>query len=89
MLLDFPGVARAAVVGVKRELRGEVVKAYIVPQEGWTLDPGEIVSFCKKHLPPYKVPRLVEIVSDLPQTVTGKVMKYLLAQGPSEKEYEA
>lgn len=89
VLLDFPGVARAAVVGVKRELRGEVVKAYIVPQEGWTLDPGEIVSFCKKHLPPYKVPRLVEIVSDLPQTVTGKVMKYLLAQGPSEKEYEA
>lgn len=89
VLLEFPGVARAAVVGVKRELRGEVVKAYIVPQEGWTLDPREIVSFCKKHLPPYKVPRLVEIVSDLPQTVTGKVMKYLLAQSPSEKEYEA
>ncbi|MEN3184469.1 MAG: AMP-binding protein [Atribacterota bacterium] len=89
VLLDFPGVAKAAVVGVKRELRGEVVKAYIVPQEGYALDPREIVSFCKRRLPPYKVPRLVEIVSDLPQTVTGKVMKYLLNQRPSEKEYEA
>lgn len=89
VLLDFPGVARAAVVGVKRELRGEVVKAYVVPQEGYTLDPREIVSFCKRRLPPYKVPRLVEIVSELPQTVTGKVMKYLLAQSPSGKEYEA
>ncbi|MCS7242497.1 MAG: AMP-binding protein [Candidatus Caldatribacterium sp.] len=88
VLLDFPGVARAAVVGVKRELRGEIVKAYIVPQEGYTLDPREIVHFCKRRLPPYKVPRLVEIVPDLPQTVTGKVMKYLLPQNPSGKEYE-
>lgn len=88
VLLDFPGVAKAAVVGVRRELRGEVVKAYIVPQEGCTLDPREIVSFCKKRLPPHKVPRLVEIVPDLPQTATGKVMKFLLSQAPSQKEYE-
>lgn len=88
ILFDFPGVAKAAVVGVRRELRGEMVKAYIVPQEGVTLDPREIVNFCKKYLPPYKVPRLVEIVADLPQTVTGKVMKYLLSPTPSQEEYE-
>uniref|UniRef100_A0A7V3YKC1 Long-chain fatty acid--CoA ligase n=1 Tax=Candidatus Caldatribacterium californiense TaxID=1454726 RepID=A0A7V3YKC1_9BACT len=88
VLLGFPGVAQAAVVGVKRELRGEMVKAYIVPQEGVSLKPREIVDFCRKHLPPHKVPRLVEIVPGLPQTATGKVMKYLLAKAASEKEYE-
>ncbi|NSW77098.1 MAG: AMP-binding protein [Candidatus Atribacteria bacterium] len=85
-LLEMEGVAKAAVVGEKRALRGEMVKAYVVPQEGVTLDPVEIVKFCKKKLPPYKVPRLVEIVAELPQTVTGKVMKYLIASSGKEVE---
>ncbi|MGQ9474135.1 MAG: AMP-binding enzyme [Candidatus Caldatribacteriaceae bacterium] len=81
VLLEMDGIARVTVVGEKRALRGEMVKAYIVPQEGVTIEPKEVVGFCKKKLPPYKVPRLVEIVSDLPQTVTGKVMKYLITSG--------
>jgi long-chain acyl-CoA synthetase len=88
VLTSFPGVAQAAVVGVKRALRGEIVKAYIVPQEGIPLDPKEIIRFCKKELLSYKVPRILEIVPELPQTVTGKIMKHLLSSQGKEIEVE-
>jgi len=86
VLLSMEGIARVAVVGEKRALRGEMVKAYVVLEEGANLDPVEIVRFCKKKLPPYKVPRLLEIVAELPQTVTGKVMKYLITSSGREVE---
>ncbi len=84
VLMSFPGVAQVAVIGVKRAFRGEIVKAYIVPQEGVSLDPKEIIRFCKKELLSYKVPRILEIVPELPQTVTGKVMKHLLSSHGKE-----
>jgi acyl-CoA synthetase (AMP-forming)/AMP-acid ligase II len=86
VLLSMEEIARVAVVGEKRALRGEMVKAYVVLEEGANLDPVEIVRFCKKKLPPYKVPRLLEIVAELPQTVTGKVMKYLITSSGREVE---
>ncbi len=86
VLLEIEGIAKAAVVGEKRALRGEMVKAYVVPEEGVNLDPGEIAKFCRKKLPPHKVPRLIEIVNDLPQTPTGKIMKYLLSSQGREVE---
>ncbi|MCD6156531.1 MAG: long-chain fatty acid--CoA ligase, partial [Candidatus Atribacteria bacterium] len=75
-------------VGVKRDVRGELIKAYVVPAEGVTLEPLQIVRFCKERLPHYKVPRLVEVVKELPQTVTGKIMKYAIKSSGAGVEIE-
>jgi len=86
VVMSYPGIARTAVVGVQRASRGEMIKAYVVPSEGVHIDPTEIVRFCRKELALYKVPRIVEIVSELPQTVTGKVMKFMITSSNNEVE---
>ncbi len=88
VIMEIPGVVQSAVVGVKRDVRGELIKAYVVPAEGVTLEPLQIVRFCKERLPHYKVPRLVEVVKELPQTVTGKIMKYAIKSSGAEVEIE-
>lgn len=85
------GIKEAAVAGVPDEYRGETVKAYIVPKEGYTLDPGEIMQFCRQHLAAYKIPRLIEFRSDLPKSLVGKVLRRVLleeekAAGEGQKE---
>jgi acyl-CoA synthetase (AMP-forming)/AMP-acid ligase II len=82
-MLGHPLVAQAAVVGVPDERLGEVGVAFVVPRrdaDGQPLatDPGEIVSWCREHMANYKVPRRVEIVSELPLNASGKVLKYVL-----------
>ncbi len=68
-------VKEVAVIGTPDKLRGEVVKAVVVSKNGTRLFPREIISFCKKRLPGYKVPKLVEFKKDLPKTPLGKVKK--------------
>jgi len=84
--MSFPGVANTAVVGVQRASRGEMIKAYVVPNENITINPTEIVRYCRKELASHKVPRIVEIVTELPQTVTGKVMKFMISSSGNEIE---
>lgn len=74
------GVKEAAVIGVPDEYRGETVKAFIVPAEGYTLDPEEIIDFCRKNLAAYKVPRQIEFRADLPKSLVGKVLRRVLAE---------
>ncbi len=64
-----------AVGPVADEVKGELAKAYIVLKDGAQPTPEEILSFCREHLAPYKVPRLVQFVRDLPKTSTGKIMR--------------
>jgi long-chain acyl-CoA synthetase len=75
VLQEHPGVAMVAVGGVQDPVKGELAKAYIVPKEGATPSEEEIIAYCKQHLAPYKVPRLVKLVASLPQTSTGKIMR--------------
>ena len=75
VLYEHPKVADAAVIGVSHKTRGEIVKAYIVPKPGVTLDKREIISFCRQKLANYKVPKKIEIRDELPKTVIGKVLK--------------
>ena len=74
------GIKEAAVVGIPDEYRGETVKAFIVPKEGYTLDPEEITEFCRQHLAAYKVPRLIEFRSELPKSLVGKVLRRVLLE---------
>jgi acetyl-CoA synthetase len=78
VLLEADEVLESAVVGSPHPIKGHQVKAFIVLVPG-TVASGElaykIFSFCKQHLAPYKVPRLLEFVSELPKTISGKIRR--------------
>jgi long-chain acyl-CoA synthetase len=74
VLYTHPAVYEAAVIGVPDEVKGEVPKAYLVLKPGQTATEKEIVEYCKQNLAPYKVPRQVEIRSELPKSSTGKIL---------------
>jgi long-chain acyl-CoA synthetase len=73
-----PGVGEVAVVGVPDETTGEAVRAYLVPAPHATLDPDALRTAAARSLARFKLPRDIEIVSELPRTVTGKIMKWQL-----------
>jgi long-chain acyl-CoA synthetase len=76
VLQQHPDVAMSAVGAVPDEVKGELAKAYIVLREGATPpSEEEMISYCREHLAPYKVPRMVKYVDDLPKTSTGKIMR--------------
>jgi long-chain acyl-CoA synthetase len=81
VLHQHPKVHDAAVIGVKHEIHGEEVKAFIVPKIGEKITEEEIIEFASKHLADYKVPRIVEFVIGLPTNPVGKVMKKELREG--------
>ncbi len=74
------GVVEAAVFGVDDPVTGEAVVAYVVPSADATLDPATLREAAARSLAPFKVPRAIEIVAQLPHTVTGKVMKWRLRE---------
>ncbi|MBI3892553.1 MAG: AMP-binding protein [Candidatus Wallbacteria bacterium] len=78
LLRQIPGVAEAAVVGVPDDLRGEVPKAVICPEQGRQLDPTQIRDSLRGHLAEYKMPRFIEFMTELPRTASGKVFKQAL-----------
>ncbi|MFC0314334.1 AMP-binding protein [Gordonia phosphorivorans] len=75
VLYTHPAVREAAVVGVPDEYRGETVKAFVSLQPGASLTPDELIGFAKEQMAAYKYPRSVEIVDELPKTVTGKILR--------------
>ena len=75
VLHQFPNVREAAVVSKADEKRGEVPIAFVSPANGATLDPNEILRFCRDRLADYKIPREIRVVDALPRTATGKIAK--------------
>jgi acyl-CoA synthetase (AMP-forming)/AMP-acid ligase II len=74
-LLGHPDVAGAAVVGVPDPRLGEVGMAFVVPREGRTPDPDELIAWARERMANYKVPRRVAVVRELPLNAVGKVVK--------------
>jgi long-chain acyl-CoA synthetase len=77
VLYQHPAVRQAAVVGVPDPYRGETVVAYVALKSGYeeTVAPEELIEFCKQRLANYKYPRKIEIMKELPQTLTGKFLR--------------
>ena len=75
VLFAIDGVKEAAVVGVPDDLLGEAITAYVVADEGISLDPAEILRVCRDRLEAFAVPHDVRFVDDLPKTPSGKVRR--------------
>lgn len=74
-LYDHPGIHEAAVVGIPDERKGETVAAAVTLAEGAALTPDDIRDYVLEELAPYKHPRVVDIVDQLPKTGSGKIRK--------------
>src|SRR5205814_7105191 len=91
-LVEHPAVVEAAVVGSPDEVRGQVVKAFVVLGGGFA--PGErlaedLQEHVKRVTAPYKYPREIEFVTELPKTISGKIRRLELRQREAEKERTA
>lgn len=78
VLYEHPAVLEAAVVGIPDEYQGESVTAYVSLKGGHDAQADDLISFARERLAPYKRPRVVEILSDLPKTQTGKIRRRAL-----------
>ncbi|MFC9032688.1 AMP-binding protein [Streptomyces arboris] len=75
VLYTHPAVREAAVVGVPDTYRGETVRAYVSLRPGTSVEPGELGTYCEERLAAYKYPREVEILTELPKTASGKILR--------------
>jgi long-chain acyl-CoA synthetase len=78
VLYSHAAIQEAAVVGVPDAYRGETVKAFVSLKDGATVQPEDLVAFCRERLAAYKCPRMIEIMSELPKTASGKIMRSAL-----------
>ncbi|WP_430330980.1 class I adenylate-forming enzyme family protein [Rhodococcus sp. ACT016] len=75
VLYGHPAVREAAVVGIPDEYRGETVKAFVSLAPGTSATEEELIEFCRERMAAYKYPRSIVVVSDLPKTATGKILR--------------
>ena len=78
VLLAFPDVAEAGVIGIPDEQWGQVPIACVVLHPGAELDEAAIMAFCQERLARYKTPRMIHTVASLPRTAAGKLRRGVL-----------
>jgi acetyl-CoA synthetase len=77
-LMEHPAVLECAITGVPDPIRGQVIKATIVLTKNYTASEElkkEIQEHVKRVTAPYKYPRIVEFVPELPKTISGKIRR--------------
>lgn len=78
VLMEHPAVLECAITGVPDPIRGQVVKATIVLAKGYEASEElkkELQTYVKKQTAPYKYPRVIEFVAELPKTISGKIRR--------------
>ena len=89
-LMTHPAVVECAITGVPDDIRGMVVKATVVLGKEWKDKAGdelvkELQQHVKKETAPYKYPRIVEFVDELPKTISGKIRRVEIRKKDAEK----
>jgi len=89
-LMTHPSVVECAITGVPDDIRGMVVKATVVLGKEWKDKAGdalvkELQQHVKKETAPYKYPRIIEFVDELPKTISGKIRRVEIRQKDSQK----
>jgi benzoate-CoA ligase len=79
-MVEHPAVLEAAVIGVPDTDGLIKTKAFVVLKQGATASGEELKKFVKDKLAPYKYPRLIEFVTELPKTATGKIQRFKLRE---------
>ncbi|CAN5807944.1 benzoate-CoA ligase family protein [soil metagenome] len=82
-LVQHPGVLEAAVIGVPDAEGLTKSKAFVVLKDGHVATEAELKAFVKERLAPYKYPREIEFITELPKTATGKIQRFKLRQRES------
>jgi acetyl-CoA synthetase len=86
VLMEHPAVLECAITGVPDPDRGQVVKATVVLTRGYEPSEAlkiELQNYVKTHTAPYKYPRVLEFVTELPKTISGKIRRVEIRQGQS------
>ena len=86
VIASHESVAEVGVAGLPDQMKGETVKAWVVLRPGKKATPEQLRAFCKEKLAPYKVPAQIEIVSDLPKSQVGKVLRRILRDDEMKKK---
>ncbi len=89
ILFDHPKILEACAIGKPDKYRGETVKAFVVLKKGEKLTEEEVIQYCKQHLAPYKVPKQVEFLDELPKSAVGKILRRKLRDAEIQKSGEA
>ncbi len=84
-LVQHPAVLEAAVIGVPDAEGLTKTKAFVVLKQGGKATEDELKAFVKDKLAPYKYPRMIEFVADLPKTATGKIQRFKLREREAGK----
>lgn len=80
VLLRHPKVKDVVVVGIPQDLRGELIKAYVVLKDGEEAMAVDLLEHCRRDLARFKVPKRVEFRTELPKTLVGKVLRRVLVE---------
>jgi len=89
VLFDHPKILEACTIGIPDKYRGETVKAFIVPKKGEALTEEEVLQYCKQQLAPYKVPKQIEFIEELPKSAVGKILRRKLREAEIAKSGES
>ncbi|MDN5604430.1 MAG: AMP-binding protein [Kocuria sp.] len=84
VIYRYDGVAEVAVVGTPDDRWIEAVTAFVVPKEGAALTSDGLLRHVREHLAPFKVPKRVEFVNELPRNQSGKILKRDLRSAASK-----
>ncbi len=85
LLIRYPKVADAQVLGVPDSFFGEELLAVVLPKEGVELTEEELREYCKDQISHQKIPRYFQFVTAFPMTASGKVQKFVLRENAIEE----
>lgn len=75
---EHPSIREIAIIGIPHPTWGEVGRAHILLEPGYTHDPKSLEAWARERLAPFKMPREIVIEAELPRTASGKIRKHLL-----------